>query len=87
MVLHVVRTCTCTWWALGCSGEEKKLKDAVRDLEFHPSGKSRLLAVVLDNGWAELWDWEKAELVCRAHNARSRSCMGSLHGACPWVFT
>ena len=54
---------------------EKKLSDSVRDLDFFNSGvsaggvaetaASHLIAVTLDNGTCELWDWERGVLVCR----------------------
>lgn len=51
---------------------EQKLADAVRDIDLSDSSKAKLLALTLDNGTAELWDWEKKVLVCRMEPGKAK---------------
>lgn len=52
-----------------CSGP-LKLRDGVRDVDVAPGPRAHAVAVVLDNGSAEVWDWEAGELVVRVGLAR-----------------
>ena len=50
---------------------EGKLSEAVRDVDLGDS-KSSLLALTLDNGSAEVWDYEIKALVCRMEPGKTR---------------
>jgi hypothetical protein len=50
------------------------LSNSVRDLCTAPGLRTPRVAVVLDNGSAEVWNWESGALVCRAALAKGARC-------------